>query len=397
MESTTETDSSEPCVDFTEIYPDPTNSAISMTIFGIIYTHIFILGLLGNISMMFLTLRHRHLQTVQNIFILNLAMSDVIICLLSVPITPITNALKQWFFGEYICHLLPFIQAVSVFVSTFSLSAIALDRYNLVIRPHANIIKPKSAIKIATILWIIAAFVSAPYCYFMKIENYPGYCGQFCTERWPNPLVRRGYALVLLCCQFLIPFAIMSFCYSVIFSRLRERANSKIRKLDERSQLLESSRGPEAKTNEHCSVTKVPSKDQQKAQLLAKQRRTTTILASMVLIFGLSWLPHNVITLIIEYDENILHIDALNYTYIVSTIAHSIAMTNNVANPVLYAWLNPSFKEILIKLFWYIMPSKRHQTTNSTTTTTTQSTRLIPNRESVIRLNSDFNNDEKLV
>uniref|UniRef100_A0AC34GQE7 G-protein coupled receptors family 1 profile domain-containing protein n=1 Tax=Panagrolaimus sp. ES5 TaxID=591445 RepID=A0AC34GQE7_9BILA len=326
--STTEMDSTNPCVDFTEIYPDPTNSVISMTIFGIIYTHIFILGLLGNISMMFLTLRHRHLQTVQNIFILNLAMSD----------------------------------AVSVFVSTFSLSAIAIDRYILVIRPHATVIKPKSAIKVATILWIIAAFVSAPYCYFMKIENYPGYCGQFCTERWPNPLVRRGYALVLLCCQFLIPFAIMSFCYSVIFSRLRERANSKIRKLDERSQLLESSRGPESvKPNEHCSVTKVPSKDQQKALLLAKQRRTTTILASMVLIFGLS----------------------------------CIAMTNNVANPVLYAWLNPSFKEILIKSFWYIMPSSlRHQPVNSTTT---QSTRLTSNRESVIRLNSDFNNDEKLV
>uniref|UniRef100_A0A914YDZ5 G-protein coupled receptors family 1 profile domain-containing protein n=1 Tax=Panagrolaimus superbus TaxID=310955 RepID=A0A914YDZ5_9BILA len=318
-------DSTNPCVDFTEIYPDPTNSVISITIFGIIYTHIFIL----------------------------------------------------------------------VFVSTFSLSAIALDRYILVIRPHATVIRPRTAIKVATILWIIAAFVSAPYCYFMKIENYPGYCGQFCTEKWPNPLVRRGYALVLLCCQFLIPFAIMSFCYSVIFSRLRERANSKIRKLDERSQLLESSRGPEI-PNEHCSVTKVPSKDQQKAVLLAKQRRTTTILASMVFIFGLSWLPHNVITLIIEYDENILHIDALNYTYIVSTIAHSIAMTNNVANPVLYAWLNPSFKQILIKSFWHIMPtssSSRHQTNVNSTL----STRLTPNRESVIRLNNNFNNEEKLV
>ena len=130
-------------------------------------------------------------------------------------------------------------------MSTFSLSAIALDRYNLVVRPHATVIKPRNAITIALFLWFVAAIVCAPYCYFMKIEKYTDFCGQFCTERWPNPLVRRGYALVLLCCQFLIPFATMSFCYSVIFSRLRERANSKIRKLDERSQLLESSRGPE--------------------------------------------------------------------------------------------------------------------------------------------------------
>lgn len=42
----------------------------------------------------------------------------------------------------------------------------------------------------------------------------------------------------------------------------------------------------------------------------------------MVLIFGLTWLPQNVVTLLIEYDENILHSEATNYTYLVSMIAH---------------------------------------------------------------------------
>lgn len=100
----------ENCVDFNDVYQDPSSSTLAMIIFGIIYGQIFLLGLVGNISMMFLTLRHRDLQTVQNIFILNLAMSDVIICLLSVPITPITNIFKTWFFGPWICHLLPFVQ-----------------------------------------------------------------------------------------------------------------------------------------------------------------------------------------------------------------------------------------------------------------------------------------------
>lgn len=240
--STTSISSEEECVDLNEEYQDPSNSTTAMIIFAIIYGNIFFLGLIGNVSMMFLTLRHRHLQTVQNIFILNLAMSDVLMCLLSVPITPITNIFKTWFFGQWICHLLPFVQAVSVFVSTFSLSVIAIDRYNLVVRPHANLLQPRGAIIVATILWVMSALVSLPYCYFMKLESYAGYCGQFCTEHWPNQVARRGYALVLLCCQFLIPFAIMSCCYSAIFSRLKERANSKIKKLDERSQLLESAR-----------------------------------------------------------------------------------------------------------------------------------------------------------
>lgn len=59
--------------------------------------------------------------------------------------------------------------------------------------------------------------------------------------------------------------------------------------------------------------------------VLNQQRRTTTILASMVLIFGLTWLPQNVVTLIIEYDETILQTETTNYTYLISMIAHRLA------------------------------------------------------------------------
>lgn len=93
-----------------------------------------------------------HLQTVQNMFILNLAASDIIVCLLSLPITPVTNIYKNWFFGSVLCRLIPWVQGkhqlryfhlwpsflpgVSIFICTFSLGAIAVDRYILVVHPH---------------------------------------------------------------------------------------------------------------------------------------------------------------------------------------------------------------------------------------------------------------------
>lgn len=61
-------------------------------------------------------------------FILNLAASDIVMCILSVPVTPVTNIYKNWFFGAILCRLIPYVQGVSVFISTFSLGAIALDR-----------------------------------------------------------------------------------------------------------------------------------------------------------------------------------------------------------------------------------------------------------------------------
>ena len=41
-----------------------------------------------------------------------------------------------------------------------------------------------------------------------------------------------------------------------------------------------------------------------------------------VLIFGFTWLPHNVITLIIEYNEGYFHDERMDHTYLASMIAH---------------------------------------------------------------------------
>jgi len=49
----------------------------------------------------------RAMQSITNIFIANLAVSDVIMCLLAVPFTPISGLLQSWPFGEALCHLVP--------------------------------------------------------------------------------------------------------------------------------------------------------------------------------------------------------------------------------------------------------------------------------------------------
>lgn len=65
-----------------------------------------------------------------------------------------------------------------MFVSTFSLSIIAIDRYILVVKPYSHPITIKNAIILAIVLWIISVLVSIPYAYYMTLEEYPGYCGQ---------------------------------------------------------------------------------------------------------------------------------------------------------------------------------------------------------------------------
>uniref|UniRef100_A0A0K0CSW9 G_PROTEIN_RECEP_F1_2 domain-containing protein n=1 Tax=Angiostrongylus cantonensis TaxID=6313 RepID=A0A0K0CSW9_ANGCA len=326
------------CHRYVDDHPDLTNEPYIMVIFAALYVHIFVLGIAGNVAVLYLTLKNRHLQSVQNIFILNLAASDVLMCLISLPITPITNVYKTWFFASPVCKLIPLVQGASVLVSTFSLSAIALDRYNLVVRPHRHPLRSRGASVVALLLWIVSVLVCMPYGWYMDVVQIGGLCGEFCTENWPSPEVRKCYALMVLVMQFILPFATMAVCYYTIFARLRERTVSKLKRLSERTQLLECSVG-----NSVMNVTAIQYGTQIYHPARRLQRRPF-----QVLLFGLMWLPHNVYSLIIEYDEGFFNNGERDNTYIVSMIAHLISMTTNVANPILYAWLNPSFKEMLL-------------------------------------------------
>lgn len=98
------------CTVFYEKCPDLTNETPVMISFLVYYSIIFILGIIGNFIIAWLTLKNKSLQTVQNIFILNLVISDIVVCIFSVPVTPITLIFKSWYFGNLMCHLMPLAQ-----------------------------------------------------------------------------------------------------------------------------------------------------------------------------------------------------------------------------------------------------------------------------------------------
>jgi len=64
-ESAGRVEADEDCVRFIDRDPDPTNSPVVIAIFTVIYVNIFILGLVGNLSIVLLTLKHQPLRTVQ--------------------------------------------------------------------------------------------------------------------------------------------------------------------------------------------------------------------------------------------------------------------------------------------------------------------------------------------
>ena len=95
------------------------------------------------------------LLQVTNIFIVNLAIGDILMAILCIPFTFISNLLLQyWPFGSTLCSLVSYSQAVSVFISAYTLVAISIDRYMAIIFPLKIRMSKQQAQLIILLIWL---------------------------------------------------------------------------------------------------------------------------------------------------------------------------------------------------------------------------------------------------
>ena len=91
-------------------------------------------GATGNSLVCYVVARNPAMRTPRNIFIINLAISDLTLCLFTQPFNLMKVLVPEWKLGTFMCKFLPMFCGVNVFVSTISITAIALDRFQ--VNPH---------------------------------------------------------------------------------------------------------------------------------------------------------------------------------------------------------------------------------------------------------------------
>ncbi|XP_022239351.1 prolactin-releasing peptide receptor-like [Limulus polyphemus] len=317
---------------YTQSFQTPTTHDYITTIPGVrvffycLYIIIFITGICGNVLVCYVVFRNKSMQTVTNIFITNLALSDILLCTFAVTFTPLYIFLRQWIFGRVFCHLLPYVQGVSVYISAITLMSIAIDRFFVIIYPFKSRLKVKYCLMIVVIIWITAALLTLPYGIFISLTVLKGRL--YCDEEWPHEASRRAFGLCTSVLQFVVPFIIISICYLKVCSKLRDRARTK-------------------------PGTKSLRKEEWERE---RTRKTNRMLIAMVVIFGVSWLPLNMYNLVVDF-----HIPALSWEYLslFFVLSHSVAMGSTCYNPFLYAWLNDNFR----KEFKMVLPCFKVQPT----------------------------------
>mgnify|MGYP001793478610 CR=1 FL=1 len=77
------------------------------------YGIVFLLGVLGNL-LVIRAIKDLQMRSVTNLFITNLAVSDLIVSLVNIPFVVTHAHLGYWPFGSVLCKVIPFIQGKSI-------------------------------------------------------------------------------------------------------------------------------------------------------------------------------------------------------------------------------------------------------------------------------------------
>ncbi|XP_062385471.1 opioid receptor, delta 1a [Sardina pilchardus] len=291
--------------------PNPTRSpagiiiAISITA---LYSVICVVGLLGNILVMYGVVRYTKMKTATNIYIFNLALADAL-ATSTLPFQSAKYLMNTWPFGEPLCKVVIAIDYYNMFTSIFTLTMMSVDRYIAVCHPvrALEFRTPAKAKIINVCVWILSSAVGVPIM-IMAVTKVTDNGKIVCTLKFPDPdwywdTVTKICVFIF---AFVVPVLVITICYGLMILRLRS------------VRLLSGSK----------------EKDR-------NMRRITRMVLVIVAAFIICWTPIHIFIIV----KTLVEIDQRN-PFIVASWHLCIALgyTNSSLNPVLYAFLDENFK-----------------------------------------------------
>uniref|UniRef100_A0A669DQP7 G-protein coupled receptors family 1 profile domain-containing protein n=2 Tax=Oreochromis niloticus TaxID=8128 RepID=A0A669DQP7_ORENI len=258
----------------------------------ILYTLTIVLGLTGN-SVVIWVAGFRLKPTVTNVWLVNLAIADLIFCF-----TRIFSLVKKllfdyWPFGLFLCKFDGFFKYANMFCSVFLLAVISLDRVLCIWQPIFTKRRRTlwAARVVAVCVWIAAILFSIPYFIHRQVyigKNNLSQCSVDTKEK------AEGYNstkvvlyFIRFLCGFIFPFIVILVCYILAGVGIQQ--------------------------------TRLPGKS-----------RPLRILVCLVIAFFLCWAPYHCLLLMKMVDRKNAVVK------IWYSVAKSIAYFNSCINPLLY-------------------------------------------------------------
>ncbi|XP_063174570.1 C5a anaphylatoxin chemotactic receptor 1-like isoform X8 [Chroicocephalus ridibundus] len=271
-----------------------------------LYALIFLLGVLGNGAVIWVTgfeLR----RTVNGVWFLNLSVADLLCCLaLPFLALPLVRD-HHWPLGRFACKLVPSLTILNMFASVLLLMAISADRCALVMQPvwcqnHRTLGLARGACAAA---WFLAGLLTLPSFIFRTTRSDDFSEKTTCVMDYQavghhQHLTELIISIIRFLCGFLMPFVVITACYSLLLARIHSKG-------------------------------------------FARSQKAIKLVLVVIISFFVCWLPYHIVGLIMAstYPHSTLFKGALEADPIVAGIAY----INSCINPIIYVVMGQDFKD----------------------------------------------------
>uniref|UniRef100_A0A670Z6T1 Gastrin/cholecystokinin type B receptor n=1 Tax=Pseudonaja textilis TaxID=8673 RepID=A0A670Z6T1_PSETE len=340
---------------------------LNLAVRVLLYSAIFLLGLCGNALVIAVLAGNKRLRTITNSFLLSLALSDLMVALFCLPFTFIPNLMQTFVFGRAVCKAVAYLMAVSVSVSTFSLVAIAIERYSAICRPlQSRVWQTRShAYRVIAATWVLSVLLMLPYPVYSTTQTLRRQPHRTeCRHNWPGQHIRQAWYMLLLITLFLVPGLVMIVAYGLISSELCRGIQFEVDLSREAKELLaacdegdgcyaqlprptESPMELPALNPEDGTQRERARVNSSEAKLLAKKRVVRMLLVIVALFFG-CWLPLYVVNTWRAFDPQATHC-ALSGAPI--SFIHLLSYSSTCTNPFVYCFMNKRFRQAFASTF----------------------------------------------
>uniref|UniRef100_H3DLE2 Si:ch73-160i9.3 n=1 Tax=Tetraodon nigroviridis TaxID=99883 RepID=H3DLE2_TETNG len=256
---------------------------------GVILTLTVLLGTVGN-SLVIWVAGFRLKANVTNVWLVNLAVADLIFCLTRGLSLAKKLFFDYWPYGAFVCKFNGFFKYANMFCSVFLLAVISLDRALCIWQPF--LVKRRrtlpAARAVALGVWVAALVLSSPYFVYRRVsvgKNNRSKCAVGGVD--DHSASKKALYVNRFLCGFLLPFVVILVCYVLAGVGLRRTR-------------------------------------------LSGKSRPLRILASLVTAFFLCWAPYHCLQMVKLVDENHVAVKVL------SQVASAVAYFNSCINPLLY-------------------------------------------------------------
>lgn len=191
----------------------PGHNTVRNVVVGVILSALAFAACTGNILVVLSVFTNRRLRTVTNFYVVSLAISDLCVSILVMPLGIVVELTGKWLFGSILCEIWVSCDVMLCTASILNLCCISLDRYFAITKPLVYSTKrsKRLALSMIAVVWVAAVAITCPPIFGWQEEGRLDDTS-FCTlTRDP------GYIIYSSLGSFYVPLTVMVFVYIRIF------------------------------------------------------------------------------------------------------------------------------------------------------------------------------------